>query len=111
MITVDSILQKLACSQLALVKIDIEGGEQQLFDGPTNSLDHTDAIIIEFHPMLVDYSRIIKALAGCGFTFIRSNSVFLITWTPSSAVKAPRPGASTFAALLKSTVSTHRRFK
>jgi FkbM family methyltransferase len=76
MITVDTILQKLACSQLALVKIDIEGSEQQLFDGPTAWLDRTDAIIIEFHPTLVDYSRIIKALAGCGFTYIRSNSVF-----------------------------------
>jgi FkbM family methyltransferase len=36
MITVDTILRKSACSRLGLVKIDIEGGEQQqqLFDGP-----------------------------------------------------------------------------
>ena len=76
MITVDTILEKSACPKLALVKIDIEGGEQQLFDGPMGWLDRTDAIIIEFHPTLVDHPKIIKAVAGRGFTYIRSNSVF-----------------------------------
>jgi FkbM family methyltransferase len=76
MITVDTILEKSACPKLALVKIDIEGGEQQLFDGPMDWLDRTDAIIIEFHPTLVDHPKIIKAVAGRGFTYIRSNSVF-----------------------------------
>jgi FkbM family methyltransferase len=76
MITVDTILGKSACPRLGLVKIDIEGGEQQLFDGPLDWLDHTNAIIIEFHPPLVDYSRIIKAIESRDFTYIRSNSVF-----------------------------------
>jgi FkbM family methyltransferase len=76
MITVDTILERSACQRLALVKIDIEGGEQQLFEGPMNWLDCTDAIIIEFHPTLVDHPKIIKAVAGRGFTYIRSNSVF-----------------------------------
>jgi len=76
MITVDRILEKSACPKLALVKIDIEGGEQQLFDGPMGWLDRTDAIIIEFHPTLVDHPKIIKAVAGRGFAYIRSNSVF-----------------------------------
>lgn len=75
-IAVDTILEKSACSRLGLVKIDIEGGEQQLFDGPIDWLDCTGAIIIEFHPALVDYSRIIKAIASRHFTYIRSNSVF-----------------------------------
>jgi len=76
MITVDTILEKSACPKFALVKIDIEGGEQQLFDGPTGWLDRTDAIIIEFHPTLVDHPKIIKTVAGRGFTYIRSTSVF-----------------------------------
>jgi FkbM family methyltransferase len=76
MITVDTILEKSACPKLALLKIDIEGGEQQLFDGPTGWLDRTDAIIMEFHPTLVDHPKIIKAVAERGFTYIRSNSVF-----------------------------------
>jgi FkbM family methyltransferase len=76
MITVDTILEKSACPRLGLVKIDIEGGEQQLFDGPLDWLDRINAIIIEFHPPLVDYSRIIKAIESHDFTYIRSNSVF-----------------------------------
>jgi len=76
MITVDMILRKSQCQRLGLVKIDIEGGEQQLFDGPLNWLDRTNAIIIEFHSPMVDYSRIIKTIESCNFTYIRSNSVF-----------------------------------
>jgi hypothetical protein len=76
MMTVDTILEKSVCPRFALVKIDIEGGEQQLFDGPIGWLDRTDAIIIEFHPAPVDHPKIIKAVAGHGFIYIRSNSVF-----------------------------------
>ncbi|HKV63388.1 MAG TPA: FkbM family methyltransferase [Candidatus Acidoferrum sp.] len=76
MITVDTILEKSACPKLALVKIDIEGGEQELFDGSLGWLDRTDAIIIEFHPAPVDPPKIIKTVEARGFTFIRSNSAF-----------------------------------
>jgi len=76
MITVDTILEKSACPKLGLVKIDIEGGEQQLFDGSLDWLKRTNAIIIEFHPSLVDHSRIIKTIESHDFTYIRSNSVF-----------------------------------
>jgi FkbM family methyltransferase len=76
MITVDLIREKSGCPRLGLVKIDIEGGEQQLFDGPLNWLDHTEAIIIELHPALVDCLRIIRAIESRDFTYIPSNSVF-----------------------------------
>jgi FkbM family methyltransferase len=76
MMTVDKILEKSACPRFGLVKIDIEGGEQQLFDGPLDWLDRIGAIIIEFHPALVDYSRIIKVIESREFTYTRSNSVF-----------------------------------
>ena len=76
MMTVDTILEKSLCPKFALVKIDIEGGEQQLFDGPLGWLDRTDAIIIEFHPALVDHRKIINTVAGHGFIYIRSNSAF-----------------------------------
>ena len=34
MVTVESILKELLVSQLDLIKVDIEGGEQELFLGP-----------------------------------------------------------------------------
>jgi FkbM family methyltransferase len=76
MITVDAILEKAACRRFGLVKIDIEGGEQQLFDGPTGWLSSTNAIIAEFHPALADCSRIVENISKHGFEYIRSNSVF-----------------------------------
>jgi len=74
--TVGTILERSVFSRLALVKIDIEGGEGQLFDGLTEWLNHTDAIIIELHPVLVDHYRVIEAIVSRGFTYIPSNSVF-----------------------------------
>lgn len=75
--SVETIMKKFAISQFALVKIDIEGGEEALFDGPSDWLRHTDAIIIEFHPELVDYPRLIGLVTSCGFGYIPSNSVFV----------------------------------
>lgn len=76
MTTVAAILEKSVCSRLGLVKIDIEGGEQELFDGPTDWLASADAIIAEFHPTLVDYARIVETISKHGFDYIRCNSVF-----------------------------------
>ena len=76
MTTVAFILEKSGCPRLGLVKIDIEGGEQALFDGPTDWLASTDAIIAEFHPDLVDCASIIETISSRGFHYIRSNSVF-----------------------------------
>jgi FkbM family methyltransferase len=76
MTTVAAILEKSACARFGLVKIDIEGGEQALFDGPTDWLASVDAIITELHPALVDCSRIVEAISSHGFHYIRSNSVF-----------------------------------
>jgi FkbM family methyltransferase len=74
--TVRAILERADISRLGLVKIDIEGGEQQLFDGPTEWLASADAIIAEFHPDLADCSRIVKTISNRGFDYIPANSVF-----------------------------------
>jgi FkbM family methyltransferase len=76
MLSVATIIKKFAVSRLALVKIDIEGGEQPLFDGPTDWLKITDAIIIEFHPEIVDYPRLTKLVSSHGFRYIPANSFF-----------------------------------
>jgi FkbM family methyltransferase len=74
--SVATVMNTFAVTRFALVKIDIEGGEQALFDGPTEWLQHTDAIIIEFHPEIVDYPRLIKQVSSCGFDYIPTNSIF-----------------------------------
>jgi FkbM family methyltransferase len=76
MITVETIVEKAAVTRFALIKIDIEGGEQELFDGPGDWLTRTDAIIIEFHPTMVDYPRLTKFLSAKGFTYIPAHSVY-----------------------------------
>src|SRR5271165_1212341 len=50
-IGVGEIARRFGVTRFGLIKIDIEGGEQELFDGPIEWLARTDAIIIEFHPI------------------------------------------------------------
>jgi FkbM family methyltransferase len=75
MISVDTIIKKFAVTSFALIKIDIEGGEQDLFDGPTGWLARTDAIIIEFHST-VDHFRITEVVSSHGFKYIPAHSLF-----------------------------------
>jgi hypothetical protein len=63
-------------TRFSLIKIDIEGGEEELLGGPTEWLGCTDAIIIEFHPTSVDYPRLIRKVSSQGFKYIPANSVF-----------------------------------
>jgi FkbM family methyltransferase len=74
MITVDAIIKKFALSRFALIKIDIEGGEQGLFAGPTEWLAQTDAMIMELHPE-VDCSRLIQVAESQGFRYIPAHSL------------------------------------
>lgn len=76
MIGVDTIIKTFAVKRFALVKIDIEGSEQELFDGPTAWLARTDAMVIEFHPTIVDYPRLTRLVSSHGFKYIPAHSVF-----------------------------------
>ena len=75
-VSVGTIIQKFAVSNFALVKIDVEGGEQPLFDGASDWLQRVNAIIIEFHPEIVDYPRLTKFVSSQGFKYIPANSAF-----------------------------------
>jgi FkbM family methyltransferase len=70
MISVATIIQKCGVTNFALITIDIEGGEQELFDGPRKWLARTDAIIIGFHPTIVDYPRLTTLVSSNGFKYI-----------------------------------------
>jgi len=77
MISVGAIINRFTVTRFALVKIDIEGGEQQLFDGPIEWLTNTDAIIIEFHPSIVDYPRLTMRVSSQGLRYIPAGSISL----------------------------------
>ena len=58
-----------------LVKMDIEGGEQQLLSGDISWLKRVRAMIAEFHPDKVDYPGLIELIEQQGFRYIHANSV------------------------------------
>jgi hypothetical protein len=53
-----------------LVKLDIEGGEQDLFSADLAWLDRVDAIIAELHRDMIDYAGIVAAVRARGFRHI-----------------------------------------
>jgi FkbM family methyltransferase len=76
MICVNSIVNNFGVDRFGLIKIDIEGAEKDLFGGPTEWLERTDAIIIEFHPACVDDSSLTRLVTSRGFKYIPAKSVF-----------------------------------
>jgi FkbM family methyltransferase len=78
MVSMDTILARLPKDEdVDLLKIDIEGGEAALFlDGSCEWLKRVKAIIAEFHPGVVDYDAIVRAIESHGFDYIAPSSVF-----------------------------------
>ena len=50
-----------------LVKIDIEGGEGPLLEGDVTWLSRVSALVVEFHPSLVDYPALLRVFDDAGF--------------------------------------------
>jgi FkbM family methyltransferase len=75
--SMNTILDMLTpAERVNLLKVDIEGGEQELFTGDLSWLGTIDALIIEFHPDIVEYRRLITNIEKCGFRFIRNGTVW-----------------------------------
>ena len=55
-------------AQVDLLKVDIEGGEEELLRGDTDWLARVDAILIEFHPTMIDYPSAVATLEAAGFS-------------------------------------------
>lgn len=62
--------------EVDLLKVDIEGGEDDLFSGNLDWMRRIKAMIIELHPGLVDTHQIIEIIKNQGFQYIPSHSVF-----------------------------------
>ncbi len=65
-----------AGGSLALVKMDIEGGEEEILDEDVSWLSGVAALIVEFHPAIVDYARLVEVIEDQGFAFFPPGSVY-----------------------------------
>ncbi len=61
--------------RVGLVKIDIEGAEQDLVSGNLGWLDHVQAIVAELHPGLVDDAFVVSRIVGAGFHHTPASSL------------------------------------
>lgn len=52
-----------------MLKIDIEGGEEELFSGDVSWLGHFDCLMAELHPGLADMDRITGLIEAAGLRF------------------------------------------
>lgn len=75
-ISMRSVLNRFCLSEVDLVKMDIEGGEEALLTGPPEWLYQTKAIIAEFHPNAVNYRALTQLLERHGFNHIRAGTAF-----------------------------------
>ena len=73
-ISMASILERFGLDQVGVAKIDIEGSEEAVFLGPSEWLQHVAAMVVEFHPEVVDYPRLTKTIASCGFDYIPASA-------------------------------------
>lgn len=69
---ISSLLRRLG--QVDLVKLDIEGGEAALLEEP-GWLDACRALIVEFHPAVVDRDKLAAVIVERGFAFYPAGSV------------------------------------
>ena len=74
MISVAWILKEFGIDKLSIVKVDIEGGEEALFLGPSEWMAHTHAMIVEFHPAVVDYPLLTRTVASNGLKYIPASN-------------------------------------
>jgi FkbM family methyltransferase len=80
MASVASLLGILAhngcAASIDLVKMDIEGSEEQVFSGDLNWLQHVRSLIVEFHPWLVDPGSLRAAVENKGFRRIPADAAY-----------------------------------
>ena len=75
--SMDSVLKSVPEGANILVKLDIEGGEEELLQANTEWLSRVDGLIVEFHPDRVDYPGLIRVLQTAGFNYIPAGSRWL----------------------------------
>ncbi len=75
LLSVPTVCRQLAFDgSISLLKIDIEGSEEDLLSGDISWLRRVDEIIIEFHPTIVAYDRLVGLLVETGFAYTRPSA-------------------------------------
>jgi FkbM family methyltransferase len=76
-VSMDSLFEEAGIGpRIDLMKVDIEGGEAELFSKNLEWLDRVQNIIVEFHPDIIDVEPVTKAICSRGFRHILPGSVF-----------------------------------
>lgn len=75
-VSMPSLLARTPDGFADLVKVDIEGAEEQVLSGDLGWLDRIGSMIVEFHPDRVDYSRLVGVVEQAGFRYVPANSVW-----------------------------------
>jgi FkbM family methyltransferase len=75
-VSVPAIMERFHLSEIDLMKIDIEGAEQDLFLRQAQWLRKVRGIIIEFHPNSVDYPLLTRTVESYGLKYLPANTVF-----------------------------------
>ena len=70
-----TLLARLDGARVDMLKIDIEGGEAELFGRNTAWLEQIDAIMIELHSAVVATGPVVSCIESHGFRHIPVNSV------------------------------------
>jgi FkbM family methyltransferase len=70
------LLAKTPNGRADLVKLDIEGGEQDLLNDGPDWLQSIGALIAEFHPTHVDYPGLVATLRNAGFRHVPAGSAW-----------------------------------
>ena len=79
MLSMNALLDELpeSCNEIDLLKIDIEGGEQELLSsGDLAWLRKVRSVIIEFHPDVVDYPGLVHKVQEQGFRYLPAGTEF-----------------------------------
>jgi FkbM family methyltransferase len=93
--TVPEVLQRAEKNRLFLVKMDIEGGEAQVFQESAEWLKRTAVLIIELHDWLMPgqgtSKNFFKRLAENNFDVVLRGENLLLFQVPDQAAKAAQP--------------------
>jgi FkbM family methyltransferase len=99
--TIDELMRRHSIRDVDLLKIDVEGAERDLLQGPGAWLEATQAIVLDIHEKYVDAGSVRSSLRARGFSRVASRgrcelfvrTAYAGTMTPQSEMALPEATA------------------